>query len=399
ARICLQRPEQHRRDPERRDRPADARRGGGLSPPPAAAAGLGQHQVEGDQHHLRHGDQDPRGGDLHPAVRHDDQLGAPAGAEPHDPRGADREQVLRQDHHRGAQRHPERQHPGRRHAQAPQGVHRAVREHGGRGRGGRHPGHHPAAPGGVPGEERRPGPQDQERHDLPGRDALRGDRLYHHPAVEGGARVRGDLHRRRAGASAPHPRRAGGQRVPAKLPLALHPGVDRGGLRGTAVLQDGGRAARHRPPAAEPAGAGQHAAQVGRVALHPHAGHAGLLRRVDSGGAADHGAHRRQPRDPRRGDGLARLHRGRRHHLRAAQDLRRLPAHGGADDQRGRADRRPGRDALQDRRLLRRRGGRRRERPDLHPGAHHDRRHGRRDRRDGGGHVPAHVRHDQGGAV
>jgi type IV pilus assembly protein PilC len=44
--------------------------------------------------------------------------------------------------------------------------------------------------------------------------------------------------------------------------------------------------------------------------------------------------------------------------LRAVEELRRLPGHGGPDGRRGRADRRPGDHAVQNRRLLRGRGGR-----------------------------------------
>ena len=51
---------------------------------------------------------------------------------------------------------------------------------------------------------------------------------------------------------------------------------------------------------------------------------------------------------------------------RRCKAVRRVPAHGGADDLGRRADRRPGRDAHQDRRLLRRRG--------RHGGRHPDRR-------------------------
>ena len=55
------------------------------------------------------------------------------------------------------------------------------------------------------------------------------------------------------------------------------------------------------------------------------------------------------------------------------QERRRLPADGGADDRRRRADRRPRRDADQDRRLLRRRGRRGGRRPDVGHRADHDR--------------------------
>ena len=63
---------------------------------------------------------------------------------------------------------------------------------------------------------------------------------------------------------------------------------------------------QHRPAAAQGAGARRRAPQVGRVALHPHAGHADQLRRLDPRRPRDHGQDRGQPRHPRRGHGVAR---------------------------------------------------------------------------------------------
>ena len=59
------------------------------------------------------------------------------------------------------------------------------------------------------------------------------------------------------------------------------------------------------------AGARRRAAQVGRVAFHAHAGHADLLRRVDSRRPRDHGADGRQPRHSGRDHGVARVDRRR----------------------------------------------------------------------------------------
>src|SRR5439155_16472486 len=72
---------------------------------------------------------------------------------------------------------------------------------------------------------------------------------------------------------------------------------------------------------------------------------------------------------------------------------------GGHDDRGGRADGWARRDAVEDRRLLRRRGGRGRERPALPDGAHHDRGAGRDRRRHGGRDVPPDLRHGQRGTV
>ena len=74
------------------------------------------------------------------------------------------------------------------------------------------------------------------------------------------------------------------------------------------------------------------------------------------------------------------LDRRRQDDRRAAAGLEGLPRHGRADDLGRRADRRDGRDARQDRRLLRRRGRHRRRRADLAARADADGRSGRHDR-------------------
>ena len=61
----------------------------------------------------------------------------------------------------------------------------------------------------------------------------------------------------------------------------------------------------------EPAHPRRPAAQGRRRALHAHPRHPGVVRRVDPGGPGDHREDRGQPGDPRRGDGVARLDRGR----------------------------------------------------------------------------------------
>ena len=118
-------------------------------------------------------------------------------------------------------------------------------------------------------------------------------------------------------------------------------------------------------------------------------------RRSDSRRAGHHGAHFGQRR-------------GRKGHLpdaqgrrsgplagRSAEGNRRFPGHGDADDRRRRADRRDGRHAFEDRRLLRGRSGRGREgHADGHR-ADHDRFPGRGGRRRGHFHVFAAVLADR----
>ena len=68
----------------------------------------------------------------------------------------------------------------------------------------------------------------------------------------------------------------------------------------------------HRLAAAQVAGAGRPAPEVGRVPVHPDARHADLVGRLDSGRARDHGEDRRQHGHPRCGHGVAPVDRGRR---------------------------------------------------------------------------------------
>ena len=96
--------------------------------------------------------------------------------------------------------------------------------------------------------------------------------------------------------------------------------------------------------------------QGGGRAVHPDAGDDDQLGRADPRRARRDREDRRQP-DHRRGHLLRPRQdlRGQEHRRPAARD-QGVPADGGADDRRRRGDRRHGRDAQQDRRLLRRRG-------------------------------------------
>ena len=123
------------------------------------------------------------------------------------------------------------------------------------------------------------------------------------------------------------------------------------------LLQDVERPAQHRQDPAQGARARRHAPQVGRVALHAHAGHADLRPACQhSRWARDHGEDGRQSRHSRCDHGVAREHRGWRHDLGAAAEVERVPADGDLDDRGRRADGWSGRDADEDRRLLRHRG-------------------------------------------
>ena len=98
--------------------------------------------------------------------------------------------------------------------------------------------------------------------------------------------------------------------------------------------------------------------------LLPHPLHPDLLRRADPRRPRDHRQDLRQRDHRGRGHGGAQERRGRQDDQRAAGRDQGVPADGGADDQRRRADRRPRPDAVEDRRLLRGRGRHRGGRPD-----------------------------------
>ena len=126
-----------------------------------------------------------------------------------------------------------------------------------------------------------------------------------------------------------------------------------GGIRAASLLQDGGRSGDHRR--AGPQGAGVRHPDPEGVggALHPDLRHPRFLGRTHPGRPAHHRAHRRQPGRGEGGHAVpGRGHCG-QNAVGAAQGLRCVPAHGDPDDLGRRADGRPGRDALEDRRLLR----------------------------------------------
>ena len=81
-------------------------------------------------------------------------------------------------------------------------------------------------------------------------------------------------------------------------------------LRHQEVLRHHQRSATHRRAAAPGAGPGRHPAEVGGVPLHPYAGHPDLVRCVDPRWPGDHRQDRGQHGDPRRGHGIAPVHRG-----------------------------------------------------------------------------------------
>ena len=220
------------------------------------------------------------------------------------------------------------------------------------------------APRDVHGKERRAGAQGEGRHDLPGRHHERGgdrdQRAAHlrHPGVPEHVRV-GEPD---AAAADAHRDRALG--LPEGLLVAIVIGGGRRRcLRLQAVLRHAERPARGRPLDAARAGARRRAAQVGRVALHAHAGHADHLRRV-----ASSTGWRSRRRPPATASSRTRSWRAARRSPAATRsaaplaEVERLPADGDLDDRRRRADRRPRRNAREDRRLLRRRSRRRRER-------------------------------------
>ena len=196
-----------------------------------------------------------------------------------------------------------RRQPGRRHAQAPQGLRRPLHQHDRGRRGGRYPRHHPEAPGHLHregGQAQGPG---QGRHGLPGgRHLHRGHRHRGHP-VEGHPDLRRHVRGPGRRAAAAHPHR---HRDVATGSSGCCPSWSSSSVlavrRLPAVLRHlrrapGGRP--HRPQAADP---GHHHAEDRGGPLLPHPGHPDLLRRAHPGRPGDHRPHRRQ-----------RHHRGRDH--------------------------------------------------------------------------------------
>ena len=160
----------------------------------------------------------------------------------------------------------------------------------------------------VPGKERRPGPQGEGRHDLPGRHHQRGRRSRSRCCSSSSSRRSRACSRRST--SSCRCRRAsssGCRNFLIHYWWAMIGADRRRRLRasGSTTRTPAGKLA-DRPAAAQGAGARRRAPQVGGVALHPDAGHADQLRRVDSRRPRDHGQDRRQPGHPRRDHGVAR---------------------------------------------------------------------------------------------
>ena len=108
-------------------------------------------------------------GGLHAPVLGDDRRRPAARAVPPDPRRAAGQQGVPAHHPAGPRGRRVRLLARQRHEEAPAGVQRPLRQHGGGGRGGRHPRHHPAAPGDL---HREGGPAEgagQVGDDLPDR--------------------------------------------------------------------------------------------------------------------------------------------------------------------------------------------------------------------------------------
>ena len=161
----------------------------------------------------------------------------------------------------------------------PKAFSAALRQHGGRRRGRRYPRHHPAPPGHVPGEERRPGPQGEGRDGVSGR--------HHSVAMIAIAIllifVIPTFQSMFASANLELP-------LPTRIVIGMSDFLIHfwwaillaiGGIvvRHQELLRHAGRPAPDRRRAAQGAGAGRRDPEVGRVPLHPDARHAGELGR------------------------------------------------------------------------------------------------------------------------
>src|SRR6202035_2600752 len=317
-------------------------------PAPAADPGH-QHPREGarDQAHAPPAAAGGRQADrhLHPSVLgHAGRRTSPR-AVPGDLRRPGGEPRLPDDHPTGEERRRVGRLARRLDEKAPQGLRRALRQHGGRRRSGGYPRRHPAAPLDL----HREGRQAEE----PGQVGAHLPRHHHRDR-----RLR-RLH--------PHPRRRRRLAVPQDLPRQADP--------------------RRRAP--EDPGHRHAAAEDRRLPLLPHAGHPHLFGRADPGRPGDHRQDRRQCHHRGRRHGGPQERRGRQDDLRAAGRHQGVPADGRADDQRRRADRRLGSDAVEDRRLLRGGGRHRGRRPHETARAGDDHHPGRRHRHHRGGDVPA----------
>lgn len=125
--------------------------------------------------------------------------------------------------------------------------------------------------------------------------------------------------------------------------------------------------------------------------LRPYSGHALRGRRAHPTLSGDHGQLRRKLGYRERAPQEPGLHPRGIADLQAARKRARVPADGDAHDRGRRGDRRPGRHARQDRRILRVRGGRRGEVSDLDHRAADDRGRRRYSRRHHHRHVPSDV--------
>ena len=246
--------------------------------------------------------QDPRG--LHAPVLGHDRRGTAARAVPRDPRQPAGAQDLRQDPAPGPPGRRGGLDAGRRHAPAPQGLRRPLRQHGRRGRGGRYPRHDPPAPLDLHREGGQAALAGPRRADLPDRGHHhRRDRRRGHPA-EGHPDLRRPVHEPRGRAALPDARRHRGLELPRAL---LHLLRHRARLRHLLLpplLPDLPRPPRRRRHDAQGADHRHDPAQDRRRAVLPDARDPDLLGRADPREPRHHGAHggqrhrgRRHPRD------------------------------------------------------------------------------------------------------
>ncbi len=288
-------------------RGASGRQQGSRDGPPPARADprlVGQGEGQGGrpaQVRRRRPVQGP--GHLHPPVLGHDRRRPAPGAVPGDPGHPAGEQDLRQDPAADAHGRRGRRHPGRRDAQAPEGLRRPLHEHDRGRRGGRYPRHHPEAPGDLHREGGQAQGAGQGRHGVPGRGHLhRRHRDRGHP-VEGHPHLRRHVRGPRRAAAAAHADRD--RDVELVRPAAARSSSSFAVavtffFRRYYATYGGRRVDRpHGPEDAHPRR--RHAEDRGGPLL-PHPGHPHLLRRAHPRRPGDHGPHRRQ-----------RHHRGRDH--------------------------------------------------------------------------------------
>ena len=233
-----------RADHHRRDGSGQPRGRGGATPLAAGHRHRRAREAEG-HHDSRHRQQGLGEGDrgLHAPVRHHDRRRPAAGPVPGDPGLAAREQDLQEDPDGDPAIRGRGRHLRRRPQAAPQGLQLPLRQHGGGGRGGRHPGHHPEPAGPVHGKGDEPQEEGQVGHDLP----------VHHRHGGGGGRdlpaglrhpdLQGDVRGVRRRASAADPDRAGSSPASsATTSWSGWPSIAGDDRRGEVVVRHGGRA-------------------------------------------------------------------------------------------------------------------------------------------------------------